>query len=311
MTQLELEIPSGAARGVAAVGNFDGVHLGHQQMLQQIRDEANRRQAPSVVLTFDPHPVTVLRPEIQLPRLTTIPDRIRLLKKHGADHVVVLPATESLLQMTATRFFEEVIVKQLNAVAMVEGPDFRFGRNREGDTVLLDHLCRARGIGLKIIKCIQAEGKQVSSTRLRTAISAGNLTLANQLLNRPYAISGLVVPGAARGRKLGFPTANLSQVPMLVPPDGVYAGVAEILERTHGVAVNIGPNPTFQDGDRKIECHVLDFDGDLYGQTLSVNLLRRIRGLTQFSSADKLVDQIGADLVEIRHEVARDSVSSN
>lgn len=308
MTELELEIPADARAGVVAVGNFDGVHLGHQEMLSRIRQQANRRNAASVVLTFNPHPITVLRPEIKLPRLTTIPDRVRLLKQHGATHVVVLPATNQLLQMSPQHFFEEVIVKQLSAVAMIEGPDFRFGKNREGDTDLLGQLCRFHGIDLSIIECFKTGGVQVSSTRLRSAIAEGEMRLAYELLGRAYAICGTVVAGKSRGRTLGFPTANLAEIPMLIPADGVYAGAIQLSGDSYPVAVNIGPNPTFQEAERKVECHILDFRGDLYGQQLSIDIRHRIRGLTQFRDAAELVQQIQSDISQTR-DIFTDSSS--
>ena len=309
MNQLQLEIPGGATRGVVAIGNFDGVHFGHQQMLKQVCSDAARLSGPSVVLTFDPHPVTVLKPGIEIPRLTTIPERIRLLKSHGADHVVILPATSALLEMTAREFFTGVIVSQLAAVGMVEGPDFRFGKDREGDVSMLDQLCRDNGISLRVIDCVESADELVSSTRIRSLISAGDLQQARSLLGRPYAICGTVVAGAARGRQLGFPTANLAEIALLLPADGVYAGFVCIDSEQFAVAVNVGPNPTFHDGQRKVECHVLDFDGELYGRELSVSLLDRIRGLVQFASVDELVSQIGNDIQATREIYSRFSPS--
>lgn len=296
MNQLQLEIPEGATQGVVAVGNFDGVHFGHQQMLKQVCADAHRLNGPSVVLTFDPHPVTVLKVGVVIPRLTTIPERIRLLKSHGADHVVILPATATLLEMSAREFFNGVIVNQLSAVGMVEGPDFRFGKNREGDVSMLAQLCRDQGVSLKVIDCVESQDELVSSTRIRSLISEGDMQQARSLLGRPYAVCGTVVAGAARGRQLGFPTANLSEISLLLPADGVYAGFVDIDSRQFAVAVNIGPNPTFQDGKRKVECHVVGFDGQLYGRKLSVGLLERIRGLIQFRSAGELVSQISQDV---------------
>lgn len=300
MNQLELEIPEGATQGVVAVGNFDGVHFGHQQMLQQICEDASALDCPSVVLTFDPHPVTVLKPGTRVPRLTTIPERIRLLKSYGADHVVILPSTASLLEMTARQFFDDVIVGKLHAVGMVEGPDFRFGKGREGDVGLLGQLCFDQGISLRVIDCVESKDELVSSTRIRRLIASGEVQQASLLLRRPYRICGTVVAGAARGRELGFPTANLANITMLLPEDGVYAGFAKIRSEEFAVAINIGPNPTFDDEHRKVECHVLGFQGDLYGQELSVGLLKQIRGLQQFGSASELVNQISLDVEAAR-----------
>lgn len=305
MNQLELQIPEEATRSVVAIGNFDGVHLGHQQMLQQIGNDAARLNAPSVVLTFDPHPVTVLKPGTKIPRLTTIPERIRLLKSHGADHVVILPATSDLLEMSAYQFFNDVIIQQLNAVGMVEGPDFRFGKNREGDVSLLKQLCQNAKISLRVIESVKAKASLVSSTRIRQFIADGDVCQAQTLLGRPYSICGTVVAGAARGRELGFPTANLADIAVQLPADGVYAGVAQIDSIPFAIAVNIGPNPTFDDGQRKVECHVLDFAGGLYGQNLSVGLLQRIRGLSRFENGDELVQQISKDVDAIRQVYAK------
>lgn len=188
---------------------------------------------------------------------------------------------------------------------MVEGPDFRFGKNREGDVSLLKQLCQNAKISLRVIESVKAKASLVSSTRIRQFIADGDVCQAQTLLGRPYSICGTVVAGAARGRELGFPTANLADVAVQLPADGVYAGVAQIDSIPFAIAVNIGPNPTFDDGQRKVECHVLDFAGGLYGQNLSVGLLQRIRGLSRFENGDELVQQISKDVDAIRQVYAK------
>ena len=296
MSTLQLNIPSNAMGGIVAIGNFDGVHRGHQSMLLRARDVAHEVGGPVVIVTFDPHPVRILSPEINLPVLTLMEDRSRLLQQHGADAVVVLPVSDSLLAMAPDKFFHTVIVDQLQARGMVEGPDFRFGRNRAGNIEMLSSLCSEAKIRLTVIDEVTESSEMISSSRIRECIAAGDVSGAAELLGRPPFVSGTVIRGDGRGRGLGFPTANLEIRDVLIPPDGVYAGRAQIANRRIPVAISVGSNPTFQSTERRIECHLIDYDGDLYDRTLSVDFLQRIRSLTPFKTVEELKEAIATDV---------------
>ncbi|MEO2036754.1 MAG: bifunctional riboflavin kinase/FAD synthetase [Planctomycetaceae bacterium] len=305
MDHSELHVPRGALNGVVTVGNFDGVHRGHQQMLNTLRAIAGEHSAPAVVVTFDPHPLSILRPDARFPRLTTIEHRTTLLRRYGADEVVILPVTKSLLQMTADEFFDRVLVRQLSAVGVVEGPNFRFGRDRAGDVYSLAKLCRKAGIAFREIAAVENEGRLISSSRIRTLLSQGMVSDAVAMTGHAHRISGVVSRGAGRGHQLGFPTANLDCIPTMLPTNGVYAGTAEIGGTRFEAAVSIGPNPTFDDNRLKVECHLDGFDSDLYDQRLDVDLLKEVRPLRSFDSIEALTQQITADVEQCRIEISR------
>lgn len=305
MNHVELQVPDSALQGVVTVGNFDGVHRGHQQMLKRLRETAEKQSARAVVVTFDPHPMSLLRPGAPMPRLTTIPRRTELLRQYGADEVVVLPVTHELLLMTPDEFFRRVLVRRLSAATVVEGPNFRFGRDRSGDVHHLRDLCRQADIDFHVIQPVADEGRMISSSRIRTLLSNGSLREAVAMTGHAHRISGSVSRGAGRGNQLGFPTANLDGVRTMLPSTGVYAGTADISGTQYVSAVSIGPNPTFADSRMKVECHLVDFAGDLYNQTLDIDLLADIRPLISFDSVEKLTEQITSDVERCCMEVAR------
>ncbi|MBL8814961.1 MAG: riboflavin biosynthesis protein RibF [Planctomyces sp.] len=294
--------------GCIAIGNFDGVHLGHRSMLRGLRDLADSLGTHTVAVTFHPHPIAVLRPEQAPPLLTSIPERKRLLLSAGADFVEVLQVTEELLRMSATEFFEDYILGRYQASGVVEGVNFRFGYDRQGDVGLLEALSARHNLAFRTVQLLAgsveavrdpvgvSHNAEVSSSRIRALISEREIAAAVALLGHPYTIRGVVGSGARRGRQLGFPTANLERIETLVPGDGVYAGETVLDGVRKTVAINIGPNPTFGETSRKVECHVLDFAGDLYGKQLSVDVLSEVRGLRKFSSRSELMDQIQIDL---------------
>ncbi len=306
MSDPDSDTPPAYAGGIVTVGNFDGVHRGHQQMLQTLREVAAARNTSSVVVTFHPHPITVLRPTAVLHRLTTIERRTTLLKRYGADHVIVLPVTHDLLTLEPRRFFESVLVEQLHAGGVVEGPNFRFGKNRAGDVDLLKSLCEARGIHFQVIDAVCDSAEMISSSRVRDLLMGGQVTEAVQLLGHAHQISGTVTRGAGRGRELGFPTANLGSIEVLLPGHGVYAATCHIDGVSYATAVSIGPNPTFEESAVKVECHVDGLTQVLYGRTLAVDLLSEIRPLKTFSSADELKEQIARD-VDACRDVCRNA----
>jgi riboflavin kinase/FMN adenylyltransferase len=251
---------------------------------------------PAVVLTFDPHPLELLRPEQFQPLLTTSADRADLLQRAGADAVVVLHTTPQLLQLEASEFFRLILRDRLGARAVIEGADFRFGRNRTGDVELLGVQCAAAEMGMEVVPPFELDGVVVSSSKVRAALVAGDVAAAAALLGRPYRLGGVVCRGQKRGKSLGFPTANLHDICTLVPGDGVYSARAETDGRDWPAAVNIGPNPTFGEQARKVEAHLIGFDGDLYGRPLAITFLDRLRDTRRFDGIDDLTTQLRQDV---------------
>ncbi|MCS6976918.1 MAG: bifunctional riboflavin kinase/FAD synthetase [Gemmatales bacterium] len=308
--------PDACQGGVVAVGNFDGVHRGHLALVRQLRRLADQFHAPAVVVTFDPHPLAVIAPERFEPLLTTPEQRARLLRDAGADYVLILQAEPSLLELSAENFFHEVLQRRLQIKGMVEGPNFRFGKDRRGDVALLRDLCSQRGLPCVIVEPEMLHGQMISSSKVRQALQNGDVVAAREWLGRPYRLEGVVVRGAQRGKQLGFPTANLANIGTLVPRPGVYAAGAIVLDPklslNHGegighlAAVHIGPNPTFSESLAKVEVHLLDFAQDLLGKRLAVDLLHRIREVKRFESAQQLKEQIASDIAAIRSLVKRD-----
>lgn len=292
--------PDDSRCGAVGIGNFDGVHRGHAALLAELRRQADALGGPAVAMTFDPHPIELLRPEQAPPRLTTTEDRSQLLLDRGADRVIVLRVTDKLLALRAAEFFAEVIQKRLQARALVEGSNFGFGRGREGDVTTLARLCEPAGIGLTIVPPLVLDGIEVSSSRVRSALTAGDVREAATLLGRPYRLHGLVAAGQRRGQKLGFPTANLEQVPILVPGDGVYAVRVPHEGRIWPAAANIGPNPTFGENARKVEIHLIGFQGDLYVRPLTVDFIERLRDTRPFPSVTELIAQLQRDIEQAR-----------
>jgi riboflavin kinase/FMN adenylyltransferase len=295
------ETPPECCRGGAlTIGNFDGVHRGHAALLAKLGDEVRARGGPSVALTFDPHPLQLLRPEQFQPVLTTVTDRAELLQALGADYVLILRTTWELLRLSPEAFFSEVIQTRLQPQALIEGNNFGFGRNREGTVETLAKLCAQAGVGLSIVPPVTMEGLRVSSSSIRAVLLKGDVRTAALLLGRPYRLRGLVGTGQRRGQKLGFPTANLVHVETLVPADGVYAVRVQHQQRTWPGAANIGPNPTFGEQARKVEVHLIGFEGTLYGQTLTIHFLERLRDTRPFAGVEQLVAQLRVDVDQAR-----------
>lgn len=302
MSVANMHVPMSAQGGICTIGNFDGVHRGHQKMVSQVVEAASAKAVPAVVITFDPHPVCVLKPDVVLPALSSIETRTRLLKQYGADEVVVLPVDQSLLDMAPEEFFQTVIVEKLKAKGLVEGPNFRFGKDRSGDAATLAQLCRDHGLRLQIIDAVESQDAMISSSRIRQLLASDGFDAGIELLGHPYTITGTVDDGDGRGRELGFPTANLTSMGQnfLLPAEGVFAGRTVVAGKRYAVAVSIGRNPTFGDYPAKVECHLIDFDGNLYGQPLSVDLFRWVRHQQTFTSVQELVAAINRDVEACR-----------
>lgn len=286
--------------GVAAIGNFDGVHRGHCRLLARLRSRAADTGATPVIVSFDPHPLTLLRPALA-PRALVWPERKReLLHAAGIRRVLFLETTAALLAMTAHEFFSKVLRERLGLDGLVEGPNFRFGKDRSGDVELLGRLCREAGMSLDVVPIAEGAGAGISSTRIREALERGDVGLAAELLGRPHGIRGLVAVGDRRGAGLGFPTANLVEVESFCPPPGVYAGRVNIKGRVFPAACNLGPNPTFEVHGVKVEVHLVGFEGDLYGQSLEVEFLARLRDVRKFSGPEELKARLALDVAETR-----------
>lgn len=289
-----------ALGGAIAIGNFDGVHRGHRVLVDRLRRLAEEVGGPSVVVTFDPPPAKLLRPQSVPPALTWMERRAEILFLLGIDHLYVWETTHELLQLSPRQFFQQILIDQFQVRGLVEGPNFRFGKDRVGDVELLTELCEQQGVQLSIVGGESEDSEWISSSRIRTLIQHGDVESANRLLVEPYRIDGMVGHGAARGRQLGFPTANLEKSSVLLPPFGVYAGRVTREKQSYAAAINIGPNPTFGEQSTKVEVHLIGFDGDLYDKKIEVELLKRLRDIRKFNSIDDLVAQLHRDMAEAK-----------
>jgi riboflavin kinase/FMN adenylyltransferase len=284
------------------VGNFDGVHLGHQAMLQRVVDLARTHHLCATVVTFDPHPREWFMPDKAPARLSSLRDKLSMLARCGIEHVHVCPFHTALAQMPASIFVEDILVRGMNMRYLIIGDDFRFGAQRAGDFALLQKLSLQHAYRLEAMPSLIVNHVRVSSTAVRDALMAANFNLAARLLGRPYCISGHVVHGDKRGRQLGFPTANLQLKSKNVPLSGVF------LVRVHGIAdqslpavANLGTRPTLNAGlQTRLEVHLLHFMGDLYGRLLEVEFLSRIRDEQKFPDLDALTQQINDDVRDAR-----------
>ncbi|HJW36560.1 MAG TPA: bifunctional riboflavin kinase/FAD synthetase [Actinomycetes bacterium] len=297
-------VPRDLGPTVVTVGMFDGVHLGHRALLDRVAAEAAARGVPAAAVTFDRHPLAVLRPGSEPPLLTTLDRKVELLGEAGVEVVLVLAFTPELSQVGAEAFAADVLFDGLGARAVVVGENFRFGHKAAGDPDLLADLGRPRGIEVVAVGLHAHGGQVVSSTRVRAELAAGDVAAAAASLGRPYAVEGVVVAGNRRGGPvLGMPTANLDlPAGIAIPADGVYAGhlTDEADPRARPAAVSVGTNPQFGTERRRVEAHVLDFDGDLYGHRVAVGFSHRLRGQAVFAGVDELAAQMRADVDQAR-----------
>jgi riboflavin kinase/FMN adenylyltransferase len=296
------EIPEKARGAIVTIGNFDGVHRGHRKLLARARARADAAGVPALAITFDPHPVALLRPEAAPVPLVWLDREVRLLEDAGASLVGVLRTGRWLLELTAREFFERVLCMQLGVRGLVEGPNFAFGHDRTGDVKTLAAWCAQAGIDFEVVDLAVIDGQLISSSLIRQCLRNGRVKEAAEYLGRPHRIRGTVQSGARRGATIGFPTINLAEVDTMVPAEGVYAGLTwiEDEDRPWPSACNIGPNPTFGDEAKKIEAHLIGFSGDLYGRNVEIEFIDRIRATRKFSGRDELVSQIQADVLEAR-----------
>ncbi len=302
------EVPSELGRTVVTIGNFDGMHLGHQHVVRRAREVAAEVGVDHVVaVTFDPHPIAVLRPEHAPPTLTTIDDRLRLLGEAGVDDVLVIPFSRAIAAWTPAEFIERILLETLHVKAVVVGANFRFGNRAAGDCNLLRSAGAEHDFVLEEVSL--DGGPQVwSSTYVRTCLAAGDVSGAAEALGRPFTTRGVVVEGDKRGRELGYPTANVPvRAGAAAPADGVYAGRLTVLDgpdagATYPAAISVGTNPTFAgERERRVESYVLDrTDLELYGREVEVAFVERLRGMVQFASVDELLVAMAGDVAQAR-----------
>ncbi|HEY0452364.1 bifunctional riboflavin kinase/FAD synthetase [Actinophytocola sp.] len=304
-------IPGGWGRCVATIGVFDGVHLGHQELIHRAVQLAHERGLPSVLVTFDPHPAEVVRPGSHPAQLTTLHRKAELVEQLGIDVFCVLPFTLELSRVPADEFVHEVLVEQLHVAAVVVGENFTFGYRAAGKVELLAELGQRFGFAVEGAKLVTVPNSSphseitFSSTYIRACINAGDVTAAAAALGRPHRLEGIVVRGDRRGHELGFPTANLSTPRFAaVPADGVYAGRFSLLNATGRpplmAAISVGTNPTFSGRERRVEAFVLDVDEDFYGQRVAIDFTARLRDMERFDSTEALVAQMHKDVRRTR-----------
>ncbi len=290
-------LPPGVEGTVVTVGTFDGVHLGHREILREIERRARARGLHSVLLTFDRHPLTVVRPDAAPPLLTTPNEKKLILAQFGLDYVVFIPFTRTLSLYRPEDFVRLVLLDRLRARELVIGHDHGFGSDRSGDVETLERLGAELGFEVDALRGVEAGGSLVSSSRIRRLVAEGHVEEAESALGRPYSLQGSVVHGMGRGRTLGFPTANISPPPpeKLLPAEGIYAVRAILRTDVHDGLLHLGPRPTFAGSPPTIELYLLDFEADIYGEVVTVEFLHRLRDVLPFDSAGTLIEQMRRD----------------
>jgi riboflavin kinase/FMN adenylyltransferase len=292
------ELDAGGRPVCAAIGVFDGVHLGHQRVLQQTISDAAQSRAVSVAVTFDRHPNAVVAPAKVPPLIYPLSKKLEVLESLGLDAAFVIPFDKPFSQISGEQFVRDLARDFGRIQSVCVGPDFMFGHRRSGNVELLKDLGGKLGFVAHAVPDVELDGQPVSSTRIRDAVRAGDFDSAGQMLGRPYSLCGVVIEGEHLGRKLGFPTANMEITGMLVPPNGVYAAEARIGEEKHRAAVNIGHRPTVHSSDPQlhVEAHLLDFDRQIVNQQLELTFLEKLRDEKKFPSLEALRQQITQDI---------------
>jgi riboflavin kinase / FMN adenylyltransferase len=297
-------VPASLRGGIVALGNFDGFHTGHQAVVGAAVERARAEGRPALVATFDPHPVRFFKPDLPPFRLTTLDQRQRLFAEAGADAMLVFHFDAALASVTAEDFVTERLIGFIGAAGVATGEDFTFGHKRGGNVEVLKRLGAEHGLSVDAVAPIEADGEPVSSSRIREALEAGDCETATRLLTRPFAVEGIVEQGDKRGRELGYPTANIALGSYLRPKFGVYVVRGRLPDgRVLDGAANLGIRPQFDPPQELLEPHFFDFSGDLYGQTIEVELISYIREEQKFESLDALSAQIAADCEEARRRL--------
>jgi riboflavin kinase/FMN adenylyltransferase len=289
---------------VITIGNFDGVHIGHQALFHEVIEKADTIDGTSIVMTFEPHPVRVLKQNGHLPLITLYEQKIELIENSGIDVLICVPFTEEFAEISAKTFVQDILLKSIGMKAIVVGKDYTFGRNREGDIDLLQTYAKDLGFEVVVADWIQTSKNgpgRISSTRTRELVEEGKVDEAQKLLGRYYQLRGIVTTGRNRGGKLlGFPTANINLHDELCPKNGVYAVTVDCMGGVFQGVANIGYSPTFDDHVFSVEVHILDFNENIYGQNIRVNFVQRIRDEEKFSNISELSDQIKKDIETAR-----------
>jgi riboflavin kinase/FMN adenylyltransferase len=286
---------------VLTIGNFDGVHRGHLALFEKVKARAAAIGGQSAVMTFDPHPLRIMKPGNGPPLITPTEQKLSLIEQAGIEVIFCIPFNKTFAAISAEAFVKDILVGRVGIREIVVGYDYSFGHNRRGNIHMLREMGRDLGFFVHVVEPVRVQDTLVSSTMIRRLVLEGDLTTTRGLLGRNYQISGTVVKGKNRGgRLLGFPTANLRPVDALIPKQGVYAVTVLVDEGLHDGVTNIGYNPTFGDAALSVETHLLDFSGDLLGKTIRVNFIQRLRDEKTFPNVEALSAQIGLDIIEAR-----------
>lgn len=293
---------------VVTIGVFDGVHIGHRSVIRRVVERAHKLKLKSVILTFDPHPLKILRPASKIPSLISLSHRTKLIRELGADTLIVVNFTKSFARLSPGTFLKDVLVKRLGSREAYVGSNFYFGRGASADVNKFKNLAKSYGIRIKIVRPVKVSGKVVSSSLIRKLISKGDLGPASRLLGRRVSVFGTVVSGANLARELGYPTANINPHHEAVPPSGVYAVTADLAgKRLRGI-LNIGVRPTFyapRDRESAIELHIFDFHERIYGREVEIFFVKKLRNEIKFAEKEALVAQIKKDEKKARAVLRR------
>lgn len=294
-------VPRQTVAGCAlTIGNFDGLHTGHQRLITEVKERAKLIDGPSLVMTFSPHPGHLLAPKKHPPLLTTDEKKARLIEQAGIDHLVFVNFNEELADYEPKRFVKDILIDILHPKQIIVGYDFCFGSQRKGNFETLRRMSAEYGYEVDVVGAHSRGDTIVSSSLIRKTIASGEVRAATRYLGRFYSIEGNVVGGKKVGRQLGYPTANIAAANELIPPDGVYAVLARLGDNIHQGAASIGTRPTFDDVERTIEVFLLDFDGDIYSEHLEIGFVKRIRDQITFPGPEQLIAQIEADIASIK-----------
>ncbi len=299
------ELKPGNRKVCLAIGFFDGVHLGHQQIIRQTIADAHQHNAVALALTFDRHPNAVVAPDKVPPLIYSLPQKLRAIESLGCEKILLAHFDEKFSRQTGEEFVR-ILSREFGEIhSICVGANFVFGHKRSGNVAMLRKMGAELNFQVHGLAAVSLDGHTVSSTRIREVIRAGNLDAASQMLGRPYAVCGKVVKGDQLGRKLGFPTANLEATGLVLPPNGVYSGCAKLEGRFHRVALNIGYRPTVASASLRlcVEAHLLDFSGSLYDSELEVEIGKKLRDERQFASLTELKAQIARDIATVRARV--------
>ncbi len=291
-------------KAVITIGNFDGVHIGHQALFHEVIEKAETIDGTSIAMTFEPHPIRVLKQNGHPPLITLYEQKAELIERTGIDVLICVPFTKAFASLSADQFIRDLLVKKIGVKAIVVGEDYSFGKNREGNINMLKSYAPAGGFEVIVadwIKTSKGFTGRISSTRIRELVTDGHMREAEKMLGRRYQVRGRVMTGRDRGGKLlGIPTANINLHDELCPKTGIYAVTVECSGSRHNGVANIGYSPTFEDHEFTVEVHILDFNANIYGEKIRVNFIKRLRDEIKFSNISELIDQIKKDIAAAR-----------